>query len=213
MTNPGKLVIIAMFAVATVAAAASTWYHYRTVHRSQEFWGTTSAVLISQAPQVRLMRVGERSEAAPDEGADSDAETPPTVEFAGQLWKVVAVKEPETVPGMSILRRALILDSSFDWAAPSPADEPKWQYALEFNDGRNWATVLFDFESRRTALSGGTKTVALAPDSAKAIREILDEQFGDSDAPGDSAAPAAGQESAQESSETPAEKPEPAATP
>ena len=73
MTNPGKLVIVAMFGVATVAAAASTWYHYRTVHRSQDFWGTAAAVLISQAPHVRMMQLGERSAATSAETADARA--------------------------------------------------------------------------------------------------------------------------------------------
>ncbi len=37
----------------------------------------------------------------------------------------------------------------------TPADaEPEWQYAMAITDSKNWATVLFDFDTRQRGLTG-----------------------------------------------------------
>lgn len=72
-------------------------------------------------------------------------------------------------------------DTTFDWkATPSDEVEPEWQYAIAFTDNRNWATVLFDFETGRVALTGGKKSAPLDPAANKDLREFFAEQFADS---------------------------------
>jgi hypothetical protein len=72
-----------------------------------------------------------------------------------------------------------VLDGTFDWSTRPVDDEvePHWQYAISMNDGRNWATVLFDFDSRQVGLTGGRKTVLLAPEANEDFRQFFAEQF------------------------------------
>src|SRR5262245_471220 len=50
----GKLVILGVVAIATVAAAASWWFRYKATHRAAEFWGSEDARLIRDAPIVEM---------------------------------------------------------------------------------------------------------------------------------------------------------------
>ncbi len=178
MKNPGKLVIVGMIVVAVVAAAFSTWYHYRSAHHSLDFWGTTSAVLITGAEQVRIMQLDS---AEPETAPDAEGE-PAAVEFGGRSWTVQTAKAATAAPGLTNIRRALVQDTTFDWTRPPGADEPEWQYALEFSDGRNWATVLFDFDSDRIALTGARKTALLDRAASDEMRLFFLEQFSETSA-------------------------------
>jgi hypothetical protein len=183
MWNRGKLVIVGILFVALSAAAFSAWYHYRGQHRAQEFWGTTTAVLIAKAPQVELLRLGEPSLATEDEepeqeSADDEAPSHPTaVAFGDQHWKVLEVKDALAAKGIGNLRLALITDTTFEWGGSAGDKEPNWQYGLSFSDKRNWATVLFDFETGRVALTGGKKTARLVAEANRDFKEFFGEQF------------------------------------
>jgi len=185
MWNRGKLVIVGILFVALLAAAFSAWYHYRGQHRAQEFWGTTSAVLIAKAPLAELLRLGESSLASEDEepeqeSADDEAPSHPTaVAFGNQHWKVLEVKDALAAKGIGNLRLALITDTTFEWDGSAGDKEPNWQYGLSFSDKRNWATVLFDFETGRVALTGGKKTARLVADANRDFKEFFAEQFPD----------------------------------
>jgi hypothetical protein len=180
MLNRGKLVIAAIVAVAVTAALFSTWYHYQHARRSRDFWGTPMAILIAQAPEVEALKLGAsevRAEQGEADQGESHAVTP--IEFAGHSWKVVRSKEALKAPGMSNVRHALVLDPTFDWTGPPSDVEPHWQYALEFADERQWAMVLFDFDSRQVALAGGKATALLDPAANDDMREFFGEQFAD----------------------------------
>ncbi len=184
MWNRGKLVIVFILAVALGAAGFSLWHHYRGQHRVLDFWGASTAVLIAEAPQVDVLRLGAarsidaQEESDPPSGA-ADDEKPPeaAVEFGGSAWSVESSHEALAARGVGNLRRALVLDTTFDWHGPPAAQAPRWQYALEINDGRRWATVLFDFESRSVALTGGKKTALLDPAANEDFRAFFAEQF------------------------------------
>jgi hypothetical protein len=190
----GTIVILIIVAVAVVSACASVWYHYRNQHHAQQFWGTTTAVLIDKAPRVEVLQLGEpdRSislDADADEPAreekpggekpdDADApRAPQAVEFNQTPWRVLEAKDAATAKGIANLRRALVLDTTFDWTSPPASEEPKWQYGVSVNDGRNWATVLFDFDSRQVGLTGGRKTAFLEVEANRDFQEFFAEQF------------------------------------
>jgi hypothetical protein len=186
----GTIVILIILVVAVVAAGASVWYHYRTQHRAQQFWGSTTAVLIDKAPQVEVLRLGEVDRtisldadeadepAADEKPEDPDAPPPPkAVEFNQTPWIVLEAKDAAAAKGIANLRRALVLDTTFDWTSPPPADEPRWKYGVSVNDGKNWAAVLFDFESRQVGLTGGRKTALLAAEANHDFRQFFAEQF------------------------------------
>ncbi len=178
MKIPGKLVIVGMLALALAAALFAVWYRYSTVRHAQKFWGTTTAMLIAEAPQVRLFRLGASLEDGEPPPASDDEQIPAVVEFDGRSWPVLEVKDAADIKGLSQLRYALTQDSTFDWTAGEDYEDPEFQYALEFSDGHDWATVLFDLDLYRAALSAGNRTALLQPAAGKAIESFLDEQMG-----------------------------------
>jgi hypothetical protein len=219
----GTITILIIVSVAVVAAVSSVVYHYRNQQHAQQFWGTQTARLIDKAPQVEVITLGEAdagmsisSEDEPDEPppeAKTDAEkiaaekaeveqvaAEPTVkalEFNGTPWIVTLSKDAVRAKGIANLRRALVLDTTYDWDDTPPATEPRWKYGLAVEDGHDWATVLFDFDSRQVGLAGGRHTALLNPEANTEFKGFFDEQFAAS-TPEDSAAPAEQTPPAQE---------------
>jgi len=191
--NRGRLVIVLIVVVAVAAGVFSLWYHYRNQQRAQKFWGTTTAVLIAneRAPEVEVLELGKPhaggalDEAAADDGARQadekpSADQPPpslAVEFNETPWSVERRKDAAGAKGVNNLRRALVLDSTFDWGEAQAKAEPRWQYALAVAGGRNKATVLFDFDSRQVGLAGGRKTALLHPEATRDFQAFFVEQF------------------------------------
>jgi hypothetical protein len=58
----GKLVILAILAVAVVAAGTSWWFRYKATRRAAEFWGAEGSQLIRDAPVVLLGRRGQTAD-------------------------------------------------------------------------------------------------------------------------------------------------------
>jgi len=186
MKNSGKLVIVTIVVVALGAATFAAWYQYRGQKNAMDFWGTTSAVLIAEAPQISIFELGEGSpteqeqdESEPAEAEEAETAHPHSLEYADRTWKVLTAKTGHEAPGIKNIRRALVQDTTFDWKTAPSDVEPDWQYAMAFTDNRNWATVLFDFETGRVALSGGKKSAPLDPAASKDLREFFAEQFAD----------------------------------
>jgi hypothetical protein len=194
----GTIVILIILVVALVAAGSSLVYHYRNQQRAQQFWGTTTAVLIDRAPQVEVLQLGEPGQdialdsgdtedaAAGDKGADKDAPEPAArkaVEFNQVPWIVLQSKDAAAAKGIANLRRALVLDTTYDWSNEAAADDPHWQYGVAVSDGKNWAAVLFDFDSRQVGLTGGRRTVLLDPEANAEFRGFFAEQFPESKDP------------------------------
>jgi hypothetical protein len=185
----GTLVILIILVVAVVAASVSLVYHYRNQRRAQQFWGTTTAVLIDGAPEVEVLKLGEPGGAivpdddgeppATDEKPDADDARPATraLEFDQVPWLVVASKDAATARGIANLRRALVVDTTFDWSERTEETQPHWQYGVSMSDGKNWAAVLFDFDSRQVGLTGGRKTALLDPEANAEFRQFFAEQF------------------------------------
>jgi hypothetical protein len=213
MHNRGKLVIIFMLGVAVCAAAFAAWYQYRGQDRAHDFWGTVSAVLIADAPQVEVLLLGEsepggeiEAEAEGAQSSEEDPDAPKMLEFGDRVWKVLSTKDGSAAQGIQNIRKALVQNTTFDWGSQAGADEPEWQYALAFTDRKNWATVLFDFETNRVALTGGRMTAVLDPAASKDLRGFFAEQFHDRPA-GESPAEPAVESPPVQATDAPAEKP------
>jgi len=192
----GSIAILIILFVAVAAAAVSLWYHYANQQFVQEFWGEGAAKLIGRAPEVRAMRLGEPGRAiSPDdegdepasdapeapeagaEGADEKADEPKSIafEFDDTPWMVTESKDVAKAKGIGNLRRALVLDSTFD--GTEPAAEPRWTHALDMIDGDDFAAVLFDFKTRQIALAGARRTAVMNEAAAKEFEKFFAEQF------------------------------------
>jgi hypothetical protein len=213
MKNSGKIVIVTIVAVALGAAAFAAWYQYRGQKNALDFWGTTSAVLIAEAPEISIFELGEagpseqeQDEPEAAEAEDAEATHPKSLEYADRSWKVLSAKPGREAPGIKNIRRALVQDTTFDWKTTPSDVEPEWQYAIAFTDHKNWATVLFDFETGRVALTGGNKSAPLDPAANKDLREFFAEQFANSAPVDQTAEPPADQPPAEQGA-PPADKP------
>ena len=188
MWNPGKLVIVGIFVVALLSVAVSTWYHYQGARRPIELWGSPNAVLIAQAPRVDALKLGRPSssaspqkegqpaEAQPGESAPSDQPRERLV-VHGHAYELLESRDVSTAHGITNIRRALVLDPTFDWTSPEPSGHPHWQYAFEFRDQDRSATLLFDFNSRHVGAAGTHKTGLLDATASDDIQKFFAEQF------------------------------------
>jgi hypothetical protein len=139
MQVPGKILVLATFAVGLALAAGAWWFNYLQSYRAAQFWRGGDAGLIVGGPVVTLFELG-------DAGSD------------GVLGRAVIRKYSLTdKPGLAHLRHALTYDANFDWGQRrvesfgTSEDGPHnlhfavddWPYALEFARGDRKAVVLF----------------------------------------------------------------------
>ncbi len=178
MQNRGKLVIVGILTVALAASLFSVYYHYRAQHHALDLWGNTSAQLIAESPEVEVVLLGDETD--PEAASADDSETRRAIESGDRAWKIASSKDARQARGMNNVRRALVTDTTFDWDEKPAADgDPHWTHALVFNDGRNWATVLFDFDSHQIALTGSRKTGRLNAMASDDLKQFFQEQFAD----------------------------------
>ncbi len=167
MPNRGKLVIVGIVGLAVAAAALSTWYHYRHSHRALDFWSPQAALTIAEAPEVLVMQLAR---------VDQPQAADRAIEFQGGWWRIVAEHDAKGARGMANLRRALVLDTTFDWQTQNDG-QPQWQFAATYGAGSEATTVLFDFNSRQVARPERTRTALLDPAANSDFRQFFDEQF------------------------------------
>lgn len=116
------------------------------------------------------------TEVAPAEAAP-ETPTIKALEFNGLAWIVSDSKDAAGARGINNLRRALVLDTTYNWSELPSTEDPTWQYGLAVNDGQNWATVLFDFKARLVGLAGGRRTAVLNPEASTEFEKFFAEQF------------------------------------
>lgn len=225
----GKITILIILLVAVVAATFSVVYHFRNQQRAQHFWGTQTALLIDKAPTVSVLELREAEPGlslAGDDDAPGDSDSEKTapaepsvraLEFAGIPWLIVRSREAAQSKGISNLRRALVLDTTYEWGAVPAEIEPHWHYGLEVEDGHNWGTVLFDFDSSLVGLAGGRHLARLNAEANQAFATFFADEFrGDSEpaaeAAGDGAVDGA-VDGAKPADEVPPTDAQPAASP
>jgi hypothetical protein len=198
----GTITILVIVGVAIAAATASVVYHYSNQKHAQDFWGSTTAKLIGNPSPVEALELKKADrnlsldgddepaadEAKTEESKDKSATdektsqepAAPTVkafDFDGTAWVVSATKDAASAKGINNLRRALVLDTTYNWSEQPPAGEPVWKYGLAMTDERDWVTVLFDFDSRQIALAGGRRTAVLNPEASAEFQQFFADQF------------------------------------
>jgi hypothetical protein len=133
MRNSGKLLILAMFLVAFVAAGASWWFRYSATHRAAQFWGPEAARLIRDASTVELLKLQPADKAQlihspPDSSATSE------ISLGHEIWTVTAKRDISTAPGLTHLRNALLEDRSFNLGRMESTGNEEWTTAIAFRD-------------------------------------------------------------------------------
>ncbi len=155
MPSRGKLVILAMFLLALVMGGYAWWHQRQKGHRSHQFWGGPTALLIRHAAQVQLLWLEPAGTETP-----ARAER---LEIGGQSLAVSGRHEISQARGLVHARYALIEDASFAWDAPRGGCENQWRFALRFVHQGQSATVAFDPDCSQLLLVGDDRTIKLVP--------------------------------------------------
>jgi hypothetical protein len=180
-------VILGILAGALVATLFSLWYHIQNGRRALAYWGSDTALVIARAPEIDAIELAPadqpaeaKADAAASEPVGAAAQERPVQRFGlgGKFYQAVAVKDASQARGVSNIRRALVLDVTYQWDAP-PTGEPTWEYALEFRDGPRSALVLFDFNTHQVGFAQGTQGIQLDPAANDDWRKFFVEQLGE----------------------------------
>ena len=135
MQVSGKLVILTILAVAIPGAGASWWFRYSATHHAAKFWGPAAVRLIRDAPQVELL------ELAPSTSAEAGQNE---VKLHGEIYSSALRRDASAAPGLTHLRNALLSDRSYDgFNVAIEAGPQRWRWALTFQQGQKYATLLF----------------------------------------------------------------------
>jgi hypothetical protein len=169
----GRWAIIAVTIIAVGMASYAWWHRRHAGEQALQFWGPQTALLISRAPDVELIELGEKAVGQPpappgDPARFGDLPLAPV--------RTKLVQRSESVPGLNKVRTILLQDNAFDWEEPAERCTPRWQYALEFRDGDRRATVLISLDCPRVTLVGGDKLASIEPIAAP-LGEFLSAQF------------------------------------
>ena len=163
-STSGKLIALAMIALALAAAAASFWYHRATGARALEFWGSENARRIARASQVEVLEILGRdtpgSQPAPsgNQGTASSARS----------WDASQAR------GIGNIRRTLIEDASYDWKRPRPQAAGRWKYRLRFSDERGHADVWLSEDGTAGSSEGGP-FAQLTPEAFESFKGFFDD--------------------------------------
>lgn len=169
MQVSGKLVIIFIFVTALAGGVATLWFQYDARRRSREFWGAETAVLISRAPKVELLRLSPADEAGPDDEL---------LEIEGVPLKIDQRRDVSKTRGLVHIRDALIRDTSFAWEKEREGCEPQWRFALRFEQDGKDVVVALDLPCERIRLVPGGQEASISP-SAAGVENWLEEEFPD----------------------------------
>ena len=128
----------------------------------------------ARAPEVRVLKLQPAGAAATvDDGTPIER-----LGIGGEFYVITAAKDATEARGLSNIRRAMVLDASYDWAAANEAAKPRWQYAMEFAENGQRVMVLFDFESRRVGTTASAKTTVMRTEAAADWQKFFEEQWG-----------------------------------
>ena len=167
----GRWAIIAVTVIATLMASYAWWHRRYAGEQALQFWGPETALLISRAPQVRLIELG-----GDKSGLTARADVARFDDLPLAAVRTRLVEHTENVPGLNKARTILLQDNAFAWEEPADSCSPRWQYALEFRDGERQATVLISLDCPRVKLVGSDKTASIQPIAAP-MREFLETHF------------------------------------
>lgn len=144
--HQGKIIILAVLGVCAGLSGYAVYYQYQASDAALAFWGRDAALLIGRSPDAELLLV------TPARTAKGEK-----IETGGDELTVVATV-PAAADGKSLarglthLRHALLMDSSFDFSEPADnADAARWRYAVRFSNPDGELTVVFDAEGKQLA--------------------------------------------------------------
>ncbi|MDZ4781525.1 MAG: hypothetical protein SGJ19_14845 [Planctomycetia bacterium] len=167
-TVSGKWMILTAFGLAIAMSVGAWLFHYRQQHRPMELWGPAAAKLIAHGKEVQAWRLSTDDE-------PTSADVLETITLDGQRLHVVERRDITNARGLVHFRSGLLNANCFDWNATS-SESADWQYALQFGETDERATILFAPEAQRLRLLESGAEISVAPIS-EGLESFLKEQF------------------------------------
>lgn len=164
--NSGKLVILIIAAAAFIAAGGAWWHQRQQGRRVLAYWGAGTALLIRRAEHVTLLTL---------KPTQTTGEEPPVQSDLLQGYTIVDRHEISQARGLIHARQALISDPSYIWKS-TPATNPRWEFALRFNDDNEDTIVAFDLTRGYLQAKGRNSTLKLGPTLMNGLRQFFAEQ-------------------------------------
>ncbi len=166
MQVSGRLLIVVTVGLALVMSGGAWWYHYQESRRAAAFWGVTGARLLTMAPTVEFLELGEGRPAAEQQSQVAGHAVSATHDLSGEK-------------GLVHLRYVFAEDANFQWdqrrreAVEAGTD---WAYALRLADGEQRMTMLFTHDLKtlgKLDADGLQVEVLPIPRPAAAIEKYL----------------------------------------
>lgn len=169
----GKVVVVGIFAVALLAAAAGLAYKYVASQLPLQLWGATGVQLIQTAPRVELLTL---SSDPPTTATDSKNE----LKFGDQTLRVAATQDISRAPGLIHHRHFLTEHVTYADKPASPNDPRAWKYAVRFsNDARGEVVVLFNLPNQRLGNLHTGQEVRVIDKIAENWQRFIERQAGE----------------------------------
>jgi hypothetical protein len=168
MRISGKLVVLAIFAVALAMAGFALWWNWGLGRRSLAFWGTEGGVAIRDAEKIELLRLRLKK----GRGQFLNLEA----------FDVAETKDISKAPGVVHARHSLLEDASFDWKANlvghSEYESDTDFFAVRFSHPQAVTTIVFlDSDSTQIFRAESGDEVALSPKTAAGWTTFLRRYF------------------------------------
>jgi hypothetical protein len=172
MHNRGKIVVLAIFAVALGMASFALWWNWGLGKRSLEFWGTEGGLAIRDAKKVEILRLK-----SPSHLNLNDQGTPKKNAF---LFDVQETKDVTGEHGLVHARHSLLEDASFQWNKKAVTMiGPDWKYAVRFQHESKESTVMLDLNSGVIGSWEENRAIPLSPKTAAGWKQFISRYFPD----------------------------------
>ena len=168
MEKSGKLLILAILAIALTSGVFSWWFRWSATRRVAAFWGPEVTTIIRDAQRVEAYRL------APD-----GIETDQTLSAGKREYPVEKRIDASQGHGLVHLKQALLEDRSYDWEASVVHDEliPRWALMFHPPAAQVLGTpviLLFDDACERAIEPESRRTIDCKP-IASGIKSVLAE--------------------------------------
>jgi hypothetical protein len=162
-TSRGKLAVIAMLALATLAASFAWWWNWQRTQKCLAYYGGEGASLIRTAPRVEALLLS----------SSFDGPSVEAIEVGPNALAVVGRQDLSEAKGLIHARTALLDDNSYRWAVAPGECSPVILYAVRFSRGSQHATLAFDFACGQVWFVEGTGSALMSPKIAAGWQSFL----------------------------------------
>lgn len=151
----GRHIVVLLIGIGVALAVFGIWHSRRLGRHAVEFWGTQSAATIANADEIWLLVLEPKREPT--------TETVESIEIDGGTRPVTRRIDISDRKGVSNLRRALLIDASYDWSDEADTQNISWRYALQFRRRKQLVVIGASLEDGMLFHESQKQSVSIRP--------------------------------------------------